>query len=274
MKIQKLSLLAATALASLVATTSIAQTNTNLVTARIKVTCVTTNANGQLVYTRNNTTEFIQDFASGLGITTNLTNFSLVLNFTNSSLQVVSGTNQTLVGTSLTFTNGVFLINSNHTVVELQSYIRVGTNAATTGVLTATERFTFGTSNQLTSFSLIGRFSYVEPVVGTNPPSICRGILLVGNVPPKHDFDNDDNEDNGGNNGHHGEGNNGVGRGNGGPNGSFYERHGLPSVNVNSNNNPSNNGNNGNGNNGNHGNGNNGNNGNGNNGNRGNGHGH
>jgi len=132
MKIQKLSLLAATALASLVATTSIAQTNTNLVAARIKVTCVTTNASGQLVYTRNNSAEFIQDFASSLGIVTNTTNFSLVLNFTNSSLQVVNGTNQTLVGTVLSFTNGVFLINSNHTVVELQSMSGRGAQSTTT----------------------------------------------------------------------------------------------------------------------------------------------
>jgi hypothetical protein len=236
MKMQKVSLvLAAAALSSLVATTSVAQTNTNLFRARINVTCVSTNANGNLVYDRDNTSDFIEDFASGLGIT-NLTGFSLVYNLSNTTLQVVSGTNQTLIGTPLTFTNGLSLTNTNHTVVELQSNVRVGTNTAATGVLTATERFTFGTSNQLTSFSLIGRLSYIEPAVGTNPPAICRGTLLAGFV--THE-DEDEDEDHHDNNGHHGEGNNGNGNGNGGPNGNH-------SNNGNGNNN-GNNGNNGNG---------------------------
>jgi len=218
MKIQNISiLLAAAALSSVVATTSVAQTNTNLFRARINITCVSTNASGNLVYDRDNTFEFIQDFASSLGLT-NLTGFSLVYNASNTTLQVVSGTNQTLVGTPLTFTNGLSLTNTNHTVVELQSNVRVGTNAVASGVLTATERFTYGTSNQLTSFSLIGRLSYIEPASGTNPPAICRGTLLAGAVTGE---DEDEDEDHHDNNGHHGEGNNGNGLGNGGPNGNF-----------------------------------------------------
>jgi len=230
MKLQNVSLLlAATALLSLLATTSVAQTNTNLFRASINVTCVSTNANGNPVYDRDNTFEFIEDFASELGIT-NPTGFSLVFNTGNSTLQVVSGTNQTLVGVPLSFTNGLSITNTNHTVVEFQSNVRVGTNAAVSGVLTATERFTYGTSNQLTSFSLIGRLSYTEPAVGTNPPAICRGTLLVGFV-----TEEDEDEDNNGNNGHHGEGNNGNGLGNGGSNGNH------------NNNGNGNNGNNGNG---------------------------
>jgi hypothetical protein len=234
MKMQNISaLLVATALSSLVATTSVAQTNTNLFRASINVTCVSTNANGDLVYDRDNTSEFIGDFASGLGIT-NLSGFSLVLNLSNSTVQVVSGTNQTLVGTALSFTSGLAITNTNHTVVELQSNVRVGTNAVSTGVLSATERFTYGTSNQLTSFSLIGRLSYTEPAVGTNPPAICRGILIAGQVAGE---DNDEDENDNGNNGHHGEGNNGNGLGNGGPNGNFNNGNGNPLNNGNNGNN-------------------------------------
>lgn len=240
MNIKKVSLLAATALASLVATTGVAQTNSNLVRASISVTCVSTNTNGNLIYDYNNTSDFIADFVTGLGIT-NLNDLSLVINLTNSSLQVVRGTNQTLVGTALTFTNGLFLMNSNQTVVELQSDIRVGTNTTATGVLTATEQFGHGASNDLASFSLFGQLSYIEPAVGTNPPSICRGKLIVFG---KGEFEDNDHQN--GNNGHRGEGNNGNGQGNGGPNGSFDIRHPFNNGNSNGNGNNNNNGNNGN----------------------------
>lgn len=215
MKIQNVSLLAATAMASLTAIqTSVAQTNTNLLRAILQVTCVSTNANGNLVYERNNSSAFIQDCASEHGIT-NLTGLSLVYNRSNNSLEVINGTNQTVVCTPLSFTNGLSITNTNHTVVEFQSYVFVETNTVASGTLTGTQRFTFGTSNQLTSFSLIGRLSYTEPASGTNPPAICRGALIIGSVFPGNEDEDEDN----GNNGHHGEGNNGNGLGNGGPNG-------------------------------------------------------
>lgn len=213
--------MAAVALASLAAAqTSVAQTNTNLFRASVRVTCVSTNANGNLVYERNNTSDFIEDCASDVGVT-NLTGLTLVFNRSNSTLQVVSGTNQTLVCTALSFTGGISLTNTNNTVIELQKLVLVETNTATSGVLTATERLSYGTSNQLTSFSLIGRLNYTELASGTNPPAICRGILIVGSVLDEDEDDDGDNGDNGnnGNNGHHGEGNNGNGLGNGGPNG-------------------------------------------------------
>lgn len=222
--------MAAAALASLAtAQTSVAQTNTNLFRASVRVTCVSTNANGNLVYERENTSDFIEDCASDVGVT-NLTGLTLVFNRSNSTLQVVSGTNQTLICTALSFTDGLSLTNTNNTVIELQKLVLVETNTVTSGVLTATERLSYGTSNQLTSFSLIGRLSYTELASGTNPPAICRGILIVGSA---LDEDEDDNEDNGnhgnngnnGNNGHHGEGNNGNGLGNGGPNGN-HANHG------------------------------------------------
>jgi hypothetical protein len=223
MKIHNIPLAAVTVIASLAAAQmSVAQTNTNLFRADIHVTCVFTNASGNLVYERNNTSDFIQDCASDHGIT-NLTGLSLVFNRSNSTLQVVSGTNQTLVCTPLSFTNGLSLTNTNHTVIELQKFVLVESNTVVSGVLTATEHLTYGTSNQLTSFTLIGRLSYTEPASGTNPPAICRGILLVGHEDEDDDDDNGNNGNNGhhgnGNNGHHGEGNNGNGLGNGGPNG-------------------------------------------------------
>jgi hypothetical protein len=243
---KKILLLAAT-IVSLVATSSIAQTtNTNLVRAFISVTCISTNGTNDLVYDRIRTTEFIEEFATSLGITTNATNFSLVYNLTNRTLQVVSGTNQTLVGTALSFTNVLSITNadSEGTVVEFQYNVRVWTNSAVTGTLTGTQRY--GASNDFSSFLLTGRLAYVEPASGTNAPAICRGILVVTN----RDLDDDDGpgRPHDGNPPGNGRGNQGNGNGNGGPAGDP-----PPHGNAfgHNNNNGNGNGNNGNGNNGN-----------------------
>lgn len=213
MKIHHISPLAATGIALLAAIQpTAAQTNTNLFRANVLVTCVSTNASGNFVYDHNNTFDFIQDCAAETGVT-NLTALSLVYNRSNSTLEVVSGTNQTLVCTPLTFSGGLSITNTNNTLVELQTFVFVETNTVASGVLSATEHLSYGTSNQLTSFSLIGRLNYTEPAVGTNPPALCRGVLIVGTPSGNQDEDNDDN----GNNGHHGEGNHGNGLGNGGP---------------------------------------------------------
>jgi hypothetical protein len=235
--------------------TSDAQTNTNLFPARISLVCITTNQNGELEYDRVKTAEFLEESATDLGIT-NITGLTLVFNRSNSSLDVINRTNLAVLSTPLSFEGGISLTNSNHTRVELETYVFFGTNTVASGSLSATERLTYGTSNQLTSFGLRGQLSY-SYTDGTNSPTICRGTLLVGSaITHKVDHDDDDDEDddnngtghgngNQGNNGNHGNGNNGNGVGN---------------------QNNGNNGNHGNGNNGN-GHGNNGNNGNGNNGN-------
>ena len=46
-----------------------AQTNTNLFPARINLLCITTNQNGELLYDRVKTAEFLEESATDLGIT-------------------------------------------------------------------------------------------------------------------------------------------------------------------------------------------------------------
>lgn len=213
-------LLIATALAAaVVVQTSVAQTNTNLFPARIQLTCVGTNGSG-LVYDRVGTSDFIRECASEMGFT-NLTGLSLVYNSSSNSLEVVTGTNQTVVCTPLTFNGGLLLTNTNNSVVERLSFVFVDTNTVSSGVLTATERFKAGTTNRPPSFSLIGRLSYAEPATGTNSAEICRGVLLVGNLLNHGEGEDHDNGDNG----HHGEANNGNGQGNGANNGNNGHNH-------------------------------------------------
>ena len=158
---------------------SLAGPDTNLVPASVQLTCVTTNSSGNLVYERVGTWSFIKECASEMGLT-NLAGLSLVYNRSNSSLDVVSGTNHTVLCTPLSFSGGLAFSNTNGTVVELQTYVFVETNTTASGVLTATEHISPGTTNRPPFFSLIGQLNYTEPANGTNPPAICHGTLLVG----------------------------------------------------------------------------------------------
>ena len=163
---------------------SLAQPDTNLVPANVQLTCVTTNSSGNLVYERVGTWSFIKDCASEMGVT-NLAGLSLVYNRSNSSLQVVSGTNHTVLCTPLSFGGGTALSNTNGTVVELQTFVFVESNSVASGLLTATERISPGTTNRPPLFSLIGQLNYTEPANGTNPPAICHGTLLVAPLFPR-----------------------------------------------------------------------------------------
>jgi len=209
-----------------------AQTNTNLFPARINLLCVSTNQNGNLVYERVKTAEFVEACAADIGVT-NLNGLTLVFNRSNASLDVINRTNLAVLCTPLSFEGGVSLANSNNTRVELQTYVFLDTNTVTSGSLAATERLTYGTSNQLTSFILRGRLSY-SFTNGTNSPTICRGTLLAGNgiARDAHDDDDDDDDDsngNQGNNGNHGHGNNGNhGNGNNGNGNGNIGNHGNP----------------------------------------------
>jgi hypothetical protein len=158
---------------------SLAGSDTNLVPASVQLTCVTTNSSGNLVYERVSTWSFIKECASEMGVT-NLAGLSLVYNRSNSSLDVVSGTNHTVLCTPLSFSGGLAFSNTNGTVVELQPYVFVETNTTASGVLTATEHISPGTTNRPPFFSLIGQLNYTEPANGTNPPAICHGSLFVG----------------------------------------------------------------------------------------------
>lgn len=181
MKMHKIHvLMAATATVVAAGTqTTLAQTETNLFRANVELVCTTTNQSGNLVYERVGTSTFIRDCASEMGVT-NLSGLSLVYNRSNTSLEVVSGTNHAVLCTPLSFNGGLAFSNTNNTVVELQTFVFVETNSVASGLLTATERIFPGRTNHPPSFSLIGQLDYTEPANGTNPPAICHGTLFVG----------------------------------------------------------------------------------------------
>jgi hypothetical protein len=157
---------------------SLASPDTNLVPASVQLTCVTTNSSGNLVYEREGTWSFIKQCASEAGVT-NLAGLSLVYNRSNSSLEVVSGTNHTVLCTPLSFSGGIAFSNTNGTVVELQSFVFVESNTVASGLLTATEHISPGTTNRPAFFSLFGSLNFTEPANGTNPPAICHGTLTA-----------------------------------------------------------------------------------------------
>ena len=191
--------------------------------ALLKVTCVSTNQNGEVVYSNMGNGDLIMQCAADEGLT-NTEGLSLVFNLTADALQVVAGTNNAAVGTNhmivgtnqflictpLTFTNIVSLSGTNTNKIELLASVFVETNKVANGTLAATERFHFGSTNELTSFSLIGRIQYATLASDTNSTSICRGVLLAGSgLTNEEEGENEEGEGGHGNHGNHGNGHNG-----------------------------------------------------------------
>jgi len=162
---------------------------------RVSVTavCTSTNSSGGLSKDFMSNRDFIQDCAADMGLT-NLTGLSLVYNRTNQALEVVSGTNRTLVCTALSFEGGLSITNTNNTRIEGLSFVFVGTNTMSSGTISTTERIRYGSTNQITSWSLVGQFQYAVPATGTNAAEICRGTLIAGS-PLLRDRDEDDDRD-------------------------------------------------------------------------------
>src|SRR5262249_23627744 len=97
--------------------TAAAQTNTNMFPASFTGVCISTNQNGNLVYKLRRTSDLIRDCLAETGVT-NPVGLSLVFNLASNSLQVVGGSNHTVLCTPLSFSGGLSLPNSNHTRVE------------------------------------------------------------------------------------------------------------------------------------------------------------
>ena len=203
-------------------TNQLAVTN-DLMKVRVTAICSSTNTSGGLSNQFMSNRNFIADCASDKGLT-NLTGLSLVYNRTNQALEVVNGTNGTLVCTALSFDGGLSITNTNSTRIEGLSFVFVGTNTTSSGTISTTERITYGSTNQITSWGLIGRFQYAVSASGTNAAEICRGTLLAGSAllrdrdqdDDDHDVKgDDDDDDDSGNNGNHGRGNNGHSRNHG-----------------------------------------------------------
>ena len=131
-----------------------------------------TNHNGLTYHFFNNKT-LISQCVTNEGIT-NLTGLSLVYDRTSNALEVVSGTNHTVVCTPLSFSGGLSLTNTNNTKVELLTFVFVETNSVAGGTLAATELIKNGTNGVVKAFNLSGQIQY------TDGDSIIRGELSAG----------------------------------------------------------------------------------------------
>jgi hypothetical protein len=139
---------------------------------------ISTNLDGKLVYKELDNRDLIRETASAQGLT-NLTGLSLVYNLEGSDVEVVSGTNNTVLGTPLTFGGGVSLNNTNGTEGQVLEYVYWDTNSTASGTLAAGEWYRYGSTNQITDFSLQGQLQFAVPDNGTNGPSIYLGNIDV-----------------------------------------------------------------------------------------------
>jgi hypothetical protein len=162
--------------------------------ASVNAISISTNSSGGLVYHRFRNGDIIRQCAHDQGIT-NLTGLSLVYNRPKDELQVVTGTNNTVVCVPLAFNGGTWLSNSNLTKAERLTFVFVETNSVAGGTLSATERFAYGPSNQITFFSLTGQLAYTVPAKGTNPPVIYRGGLVASSGEGEDNDDQGENHD-------------------------------------------------------------------------------
>ena len=163
----------------------------DLFRAEVQTTAVVTNINGGLSYKNYGNRQILKSAAEAAGLT-NLAGLRLVYTKTNDTLEVVKGTNDMVIATPLTFNGGVSLGKTNNTVLERLAWVYLGTNGMAAGTLRATEHSRFGTSNELTQFSLVGRLQFANPAQGTNGATIYSGTISAGNHGGHGDGDDDD----------------------------------------------------------------------------------
>ncbi len=153
---------------------------------------VATNASGGLSYTGFGNRDLIQHCAEAHGIT-NLMDLKLVYNRTADALEVVSGTNHTLVCTPMSFAEGVSLSKTNNRVRERLAYVFLENSTTANGSLRARESYTFGTSNTVTGFTLSGQLQFAQAAQGTNAARIYSGRIFAGSF--LRDEDEDDRDE-------------------------------------------------------------------------------
>jgi hypothetical protein len=147
--------------------------------ALVQTTAVETNDSGGLSYSRYGNKQIVQQAAETAGIT-NLSGLHLVYDKTADQLQVVMGTNNTVVATPISFVDSVSLSKTNGTVVERLAWVFLGTNTTASGTLRATERSHFGTNDALLHFTLNGQLQFAAPAEGTNSAVIYSGSIIAG----------------------------------------------------------------------------------------------
>ena len=148
----------------------------NLFPVTVNAVSVSTNQNGNLAYHSFNNWTIIHATAAEQGLT-NLTGLAVVYNLDADNLQVVSGTNKTVLDTPLTFGGGVSLNNTNTTKVQRLTNVYWQTNQTSVGTMVAGESIHYGTNNLITSFSLAGQLQFALPGSGTNSPTIYYGFI-------------------------------------------------------------------------------------------------
>lgn len=153
-----------------------------LVPAFVSAVAVSTNGtNGNLTFHPFGNRDIIRNCASSAGLT-NLEGLRLVYDRTNETLDVVSGTNQTLVCTPATFSGGTSLSNTNGTVTQELTFVFWEGSTTANGTLSAIEH-TFTATNGMTFFSLKGQLQFAVPANGTNSTTIYSGSLIAGGEP-------------------------------------------------------------------------------------------
>lgn len=147
--------------------------------AFVSAVSISTNGNGDLTYHLFGNRDLIHSCASQMGLTNEM-GLSVVYDRTADAIDVVSGTNDTVLCTPLTFGNGVSLSNTNGTVNQRFAFVSWEGSAMANGSLVATERLAYSTNNTLAFFSLKGQLQFAVPGDGTNAPVIYRGSVAAG----------------------------------------------------------------------------------------------
>jgi len=147
--------------------------------ANVSAIGIATNQAGDLTYYRFGNRDLIRHCTGEQGIT-NLTGLSLAYDRTADALVVVSGTNNTVLCTPLTFAGGTSLSNTNGTKIQRLTWVYWETNQVASGTLLAGEKVFPATTNHPASFSLQGQLQFTVPGDSTNGPVIYAGIISAG----------------------------------------------------------------------------------------------
>ena len=158
----------------------------------VNAVSTSTNSSGALVVKRFGNREIIKHCADEAGVT-NLSDLSLVYDRGADALQVVSGTNQSVVCTPMSFDGGVSVGNAAGTRIERLAFVYLGTNQEASGTMEATEHLAYGTTNQLTRFTLNGRLQFAVAGDSNNAAAVYQGVIVAnpGRIvkcePPGHE---------------------------------------------------------------------------------------
>ncbi len=182
MKSSQILMLAAAGLVTQCLNTSTAQAD-ELYHVVVNTKVVETNNTGGLSYQHYGNRQIIAECAADAGMT-NVMGLRLVYDRTTDALEVVKGTNDTVVCTPLMFHGGVSLskTNGDSTVTERLAFVFLDSSKEANGTLRATEtlRTHMAGTNIITQFRLHGQLQFASPAAGTNAAKIYSGDINAG----------------------------------------------------------------------------------------------